>query len=91
MRTTVELPPELMRAAKARAAQQGESLKHWFARAVAIALGQHPHTASVTPRTWPVFGRPGGKTVNLTNADIANLEAADDLERHRHLTRRSAK
>src|SRR5580765_3417696 len=39
MRTTVELPPELMRAAKARSAELGESLKSLFARAVAAELG----------------------------------------------------
>ena len=36
MRTTVDLPPELVRAAKARAAEQGESLKDWFTNVVLL-------------------------------------------------------
>jgi hypothetical protein len=34
MRTTVELPPHVMRAAKARSAERGESLKTLLTRAV---------------------------------------------------------
>jgi len=84
MRTTVELPPELMRAAKARAAEQGESFKDWFTRAVAQALGRATPAASATgPAPWPVFGNAGGKRVRLTNADLADIEAAEDLERYR--------
>lgn len=41
MRATVDLPDELMRAAKARAAARGESLKELFERAVATEVG-HP-------------------------------------------------
>jgi hypothetical protein len=40
MRTTVDLPDELFRAAKARAAQEGESLKELFSLAVAHELGR---------------------------------------------------
>ena len=39
MRTTVDMPPTLMRAAKARAAEHGESLKDLVNRAVAHELG----------------------------------------------------
>ncbi|MDP2390838.1 MAG: hypothetical protein Q8N52_10975, partial [Acidobacteriota bacterium] len=63
MRTTVELPPELMRAAKARAAEEGESLKDWFTSAVARALGRSPGAGASAPRPWPVFGRPRTKKV----------------------------
>src|SRR5262249_4822280 len=40
MRTTVELPPELMKKAKAQAAARGESLKTLLTRAVASELGR---------------------------------------------------
>ena len=40
MRTTVELPPDLLRAAKARAAERGEALKALFVRAVSRELGR---------------------------------------------------
>jgi hypothetical protein len=87
MRTTVELPPALMRAAKLRAAAQGESLKTWFTRAVASALGSStPEPSRTSP--WPLFGTPGGKKVRLTNALIADLEAAEDAEKYDRRGRR---
>ncbi len=89
MRTTVELPPELMRAAKARAAQQGESLKDWFTRAVANALGRSAQATTAVPGPWPVFGKPGGKKVRITNAFLSEIEAAEDVEKYRRGLRRS--
>lgn len=78
MRTTVMLPPELMRAAKARAAQRGETLKTLLTRAVHNELGRAKASASVL---WPLIrSRHKGKR-RLTNADLADIEAADDLER----------
>ena len=78
-------------AAKARAAEQGESLKHWFTRAVSAALGTSPRRAARTDVPWPVFGKPGGKQVHLTNADIAAFEAADEVEAYRRAAKRSSK
>lgn len=79
MRTTVELPPELMREAKARAAARGESLKVLLTRAVAAELGK-----SVQPRETgtrvrlPLLGNPKGKPVDLSEQDIARTLAKDD-------------
>jgi len=87
MRTTVDLPPELLRAAKARAAEQGESLKDWFTSVVDAALGR-PRSATGHRRVrLPIIAskRPG--KIHLTNADIADIEAADDLEKHRRTLR----
>jgi hypothetical protein len=89
MRTTVELPPELMRAAKARAAEEGESLKTWFTSAVARALGRSPGAGTPVPRPWPVFGQPRGKKVRVTNAMLAEAEAGDDVEKYRRGLRRT--
>ncbi len=91
MRTTIELPPDVLRAAKARAAEQGESLKQWFTRAVSAALGTAPRRAAQAGVPWPVFGKPGGKKVRLTNADIAAFEAVDDVETRRRGAQRSSK
>lgn len=87
MRTTVELPPELMRTAKARAAAKGESLKAWLTRAVATALAEPPSPAQAPP--WPVFGKRGGRPVSVTSDDIAGSESAEDLDKHRRSTRRA--
>lgn len=96
MRTTVELPPGLMRAAKARAAEQGLSLKEFFSRAVAAELGRLALYVREGAAAWPATGqrvrlpiiaskRPG--KVRLTNSDLADIEAADDLEKHRRTAR----
>ena len=83
----MELPPELMRAAKSRAAEQGESLKDWFARAVRLALGRIHSSTDGRRVRLPIIGSKRAGKIRLTNADIADLEAADDLENHRRMSR----
>jgi hypothetical protein len=79
MRTTVELPSELMRAAKARAAQSGESLKRLFTRAVEAELGATGASGSASARvSLPLFGSTSGTPVSLTNADLENALAAGE-------------
>jgi hypothetical protein len=78
MRTTVELPPELMKAAKARAAAQGESLKTLLARAVASELGQSRHLQAGAHVRLPLFGDPKKKPVKTTSETIARALADDD-------------
>jgi hypothetical protein len=88
MRTTVELPPEIMRQAKARAAALGESLKTLLTRAVAAELGKSPNTSS--PRTrvrLPLFGDPKKKQVHVSNEDIARAMAEDDFTLAHRITR----
>jgi hypothetical protein len=86
MRTTVELPPELMKQAKARAAARGESLKALLTRAVAPELGKSPNPHETRGRVrLPLVGGPKGKPVDISGEDIADALAADDL-----ITARSA-
>jgi len=87
MRTTVELPPELMRTAKARAAERGESLKTWLTRAVAAALGETAPAGQPVP--WPVFGKPSSRKVRVTGDDLAAAEAGDDAEKYQRGVQRS--
>lgn len=79
MRTTVELPANLLRAAKVRAAESGESLKTFVARAVAAELdlqtGRRGRKARVD---LPLFGRSAGHPVGLTSADLERALANDD-------------
>ncbi len=81
MRTTVELPSDLMRAAKARAAAEGRSLKDFLARAVAHELGSS--TAPVTRGrvTLPLIG-PVKPSVEVSNEDIEAALADDDVQRY---------
>ena len=87
MRTTVELPPDLMKQAKARAAARGESLKALLTRAVASELGvsQHRHSSGTRVRL-PLFGHKG-KPIDVSKEDIDRVLAADDAA----LTRRFSK
>jgi len=58
MRTTIDMPPTLMRAAKARAAERGESLKDLVNRAVAHEVGLPATLRGKTGRvTLPLIAR----------------------------------
>lgn len=79
MRTTVELPPDLMRRAKAKAAARGESLKTLLTRAVAAEIGTGHHASGVKRRARvPIFGDSNGPRVKVSNTDIACALAHDD-------------
>ena len=79
MRTTVELPPDLLRAAKARSAESGESLKSLLTRAVAAELDTHVAGRGRKVRVaLPLFGRPSGPRVRPSNADLEHALADAD-------------
>lgn len=74
------LPPDLMRLAKARSAELGESLKVLLTRAVAAELAQPAGSATARPRvTLPLFGRANGPSVTLSNADLEGHLADADV------------
>jgi hypothetical protein len=88
MRTTVELPPDLMKEAKARAAARGESLKALLTRAVASELGKSQHPRSLGNRVrLPLFGK-AGKAVEISNQHIDRALADDDVILARRATGR---
>lgn len=82
MRTTVQLPEELLRAAKAEAAARGETLKGFLTRAVANELGKSSMPAVRGRVVLPLVGsaRPGA--ADLSNAEIEAIIAAEDAEKH---------
>ena len=82
MRTTIDLPSDLMHAAKVRAAQRGESLKELFARAIAHEVGTAGQTRPAGRLTFPLIGRDSDPRVEVTNADIAAVLEAEDIERY---------
>lgn len=82
MRTTIDIPPTLMRAAKARAAEQGETLKDLVNRAVAHEVGLPVTPQGKTGRvTLPLIACDARPTVLVTNEDIADATDAEDIER----------
>jgi hypothetical protein len=81
MRTTVELAPDLLRAAKARSAERGESLKALLTRAVEAELGNPPARSMTRSRVaLPLFGG-SGPAVGLSNTDLERALADDDAAR----------
>jgi hypothetical protein len=82
MRTTVDMPAELMEAAQIRAAENGETLQDLVTRAVAKEL-----RIPVDPRrsgrvTLPLVGREAEPSVDISNADLETALDADDAGRH---------
>jgi Arc/MetJ family transcription regulator len=82
MRTTVDLPDDLLRAAKSRAAERGESLKDFFARAVAQELGLRAGRRGAGRVSLPLVGHASRPTVSVTNVDIEEALAAEDAGRY---------
>lgn len=81
MRTTIDMPPALMRAAKARAAEHGETLKDLVNRAVAHELGlPTAPKAKAGHVTLPLIGHGAAPDVLITNEDIAAALDADDAD-----------
>jgi hypothetical protein len=101
MRTTVMFAPDLMRAAKARSAERGESLKAWLTRAVEAELGREAAAPGTRQRmALPMFGGHGAP-VRLSGADLERALADADAAaitaatqaggRHRSRRRRAAR
>ena len=83
MRTTIDMPDALMRAAKARAADRGESFKDLVNRALAHELGLPSVPKRKTGRvTLPLVARDAVPAVLVTNDDIATALEAEDIERY---------
>jgi hypothetical protein len=83
MRTTIDLPPALMRAAKARAAEHGESLKDLVNRAVAHEIGLPSAPKGKKGRvTLPLIARDATPAVLVTNDDIADAIGTEDVEKY---------
>ena len=78
VRTTVELPPALLRKAKMRAAARGESLKTLLTRAMAAELGRGDETTTRRRVEFPLFGDPTLPSVDLSALDLARVLANDD-------------
>lgn len=83
MRTTVELPPELLRAAKIAATERGVSLKDLFAKALTHEIGagtRHRKTGRVS---LPLIAtRDAQPKVDITNAGIEAIFEAEDIEKY---------
>jgi hypothetical protein len=71
-----------MRAAKARAAEHGESLKDLVNRAIAHEVGLPATPRAKTGRvTLPLIARDAAPAILVTNEDISDAFDAEDIER----------
>ena len=83
MRTTIDMPAALMRAAKARSAEQGESLKDLVNRAVAHEVGLPAAPKGKAGRVrLPLIASDASPAVLVTNDDIADAFGAEDVDRY---------
>ena len=82
MRTTVDMPAELMQAAKVRAAEGGETLKDLVTRAVAQELRIPARPARAGRVSLPLVGRDATPSVNVANADIEAALEAEEIDRY---------
>lgn len=82
MRTTIELPDELLQAAKVRAAERNETLKEFFARAIAQEVGVQSRRPKTGRVSLPLVKSKSRRKVDVTNEDIAAALDADDAERY---------
>jgi plasmid stability protein len=82
MRTTLDLPDELLKRAKIAAARRGMTLQALVGSVLAEYLAAETTPAPAGPKIkFPLFSsaRPG--SLDLTNTDLARAEASEDLRR----------
>jgi len=82
MRTTIDLPEDLLRRAKAIAALRGVKLKDLVASLLAKGLMEPEQAERLGhDRPIPVSLRPSGRTIpSLTNAELEEIFLRDDLK-----------
>jgi hypothetical protein len=83
MRTTLDLPDELLKRAKIEAIERRVSLKELIGSALAKELaGDASRDRRVRRLTFPIFSSRSPASLELTGADLARAEWEEDLRRH---------
>jgi hypothetical protein len=82
MRTTVDLPDDLLKRAKIAAVRRGTSLRELVGTALERELSEPEHGAKPRRVRFPIFQSTSPGALRLTNARIAALESAEDVRRH---------
>jgi hypothetical protein len=90
-RTTVDIPSPLFRELKARAAEQGETLRIVLTRAIEVELGHRSATGAKPPHRvkLPLIRHKRGPKLRITNDTIAQSEEDEDLYRYKRSLRQS--
>ncbi|GJL65429.1 MAG: hypothetical protein NPIRA05_04000 [Nitrospirales bacterium] len=83
MRTTLDLPDDLLKRAKIVAVQRGTTLKELIGAALEQELLTHSEHAPKARRTkFPIFPSSAPGALKLTNSILARHEAEEDSQRH---------
>lgn len=80
MKTTVEIPDELFRQAKAKAAMEGISLRELMAHGLQLALQQPPQTAVSHRASFPLIKRKDETAIIDSEIVAKALEGLDEEE-----------
>jgi hypothetical protein len=82
MRTTLELPDELLKRAKIAAVERGVTLRELIGSALVKDLEAGPSQEPAIRRvSFPLFPSKQPGSLDLTNADLARAEADEDRSR----------
>ncbi len=88
MKTTLEIPDDLFREAKARAALEGRKLKDLVADGLRATLSGRVAPAKPRKRVeFPIIKGKGG-VLRLTGAEVAEIEAREEAEYYARFMRR---
>lgn len=83
MRTTLDLPDDLLKRAKSEAVDRGTSLRNVVAAALERELSRPLDPAKQRRRAkFPIFESVAPGSLRLTSAGIAKIESGEDLRRN---------
>lgn len=83
MRTTLDLPDDLMRRAKIAAVERGTTLRELVGGALERELSAATRAVTAPRRAkFPIFRSKAPGSLNLTAEDIREAERADDRRRY---------
>ena len=82
MRTSVDLPAELLQKAKIAAIERGSTLKELISVALRRELERPQQEVPVRRARFPIFRSRAPGTLKLTAEEVARLEDEEETRRH---------
>jgi hypothetical protein len=81
MRTTIDLPDDILKGAKIAAVRQGRSLREFVAEALRAELDRQSGNRSLRLRTPPIRLSEDSPLRSLQIADLKQIEAEDEADK----------
>lgn len=81
VKTTLDIPDDLFREAKAKAALEGRKLKDLVTEGLRLRMSQAPKENQKRVK-FPLIKSKGKRPLNIPDDIASRLELADDLKRH---------